>query len=356
MKKYFILLAVVTFLMSCGKVEKPTVVTLDVMQISVTSAMCSGNVESDGGAEVTAKGVCWAKTQNPTIENDKTNAGTGVGEFVSEITGLEENGTYFVRAYATNEAGTSYGEEKSFTTLGIDNEEPETPETPEEPEDPETPEEPETPETPETPEEPEEPETPETPTPIVPEEPEDNINGYSYVDLGLPSGLKWATRNVGANGPIETGEYFAWGEVKSKLTFTMENSSTYYVSMDDISGDVNYDVAAYAWGSTWRMPTEAEFVELKNNCTFEWVMLDIYNQGCIVTGPNGNQMYLPSGGFKTNESIDFAESEAAYWTSTPDTFNGDTGYATFFYAYNNNFCNRGWMSRYAGMLVRPVTE
>ena len=86
MKKYFVLLAVVTFLVSCGKVEKPTVVTLDVMRISVTSAMCSGNVESDGGAEVTAKGVCWAKTQNPTIENDKTNAGTGVGEFVSEIT------------------------------------------------------------------------------------------------------------------------------------------------------------------------------------------------------------------------------------------------------------------------------
>ena len=277
------------------------------------------------------------------------NAGAGVGEFLCEITGLEENGTYFVRAYATNEAGTSYGEEKSFTTLGIDNEDPETPETPEEPEIPETPEEPEDPEIPE------EPEEPETPTPIVPEEPEQDINGYPYVDLGLPSGLKWATRNVGANGPIETGEYFAWGEVKSKLTFTMENSSTYYVSMDDISGDVNYDVAAYAWGSTWRMPTEAEFVELKNNCTFEWVMLDIYNQGCIVTGPNGNQIYLPSGGFKTNESIDFAESEAAYWTSTPDTFNGDTGYATFFYAYNNNFCNRGWMSRYAGMLVRPVT-
>ena len=134
MRKYFILLAVVTFLMSCGKVEKPTVVTLDVMQITETSAVCSGNVESDGGAEVTAKGVCWAKTQNPTIENNKTNAGAGVGEFLSEITGLEDAATYFVRAYATNEAGTAYGEEKSFTTLEIDNEEPETPEDPEDPE------------------------------------------------------------------------------------------------------------------------------------------------------------------------------------------------------------------------------
>ena len=339
MKKYFILLAVVTLLMSCGKTEKPTVVTLDVMQITETSAMCSGNVESDGGADVTAKGVCWAKTQNPTTENDHTNAGAGVSEFLSEITGLESNTTYYVRAYATNEAGVAYGEEKSFTTLESNNVEPEIPETPE------TPEEPETPETPETPEVPEEPETP-----------ENTINGYEYVDLGLPSGLKWAVHNIGATEFQEVGEYFAWGELKTKLSFNMDNNSTYYVSMGDISGDVNYDVAAFAWGSTWRMPTEAEVIELRDNCTFEWVMIDNNNQGCFVTGPNGNQIYLPSGGFKTEESVGFADAEAAYWTSTPDTSDGDLGYATFFYVYNNNFCNRGWMSRYAGLLVRPVSE
>ena len=104
------------------------------------------------------------------------------------------------------------------------------------------------------------------------------------------------------------------------------------------------------------MPTEAEVIELKNNCTFEWVMIDNNHQGCFVTGPNGNQIYLPSGGFKTNASVDFADAEAAYWTSSPDSSNGDLGYATFFYVYNNNFCNRGWMSRYVGMLVRPVSE
>ena len=342
MKKYFILLAVVTFLMSCGKVEKPTVATLGVMQITETSAMCSGNVESDGGAEVTAKGVCWAKSQNPTIENDYTNDGTGVGNFTSNIHNLDPNTQYYVRAYATNEAGIAYGEEKSFTTLEV---------TPEEPGD-----EPEEPgDEPEIPEEPgDEPEEPEMP--IVPEEPEQDINGYPYVDLGLPSGVKWATRNVGAFEPQEVGTYFAWGEIKSKEMFSQEECSTYYKEMGDISGDANYDVAAYAWGSTWRMPTEAEVIELRDNCTFEWVMLNVYMQGCIVTGPNGNQIYLPSGGFKTNQSVDFADAEAAYWTSTPDTSNGDLGYATFFYAYNNNFCNRGWMSRYVGLLVRPVSE
>ena len=63
MKKYFILLAVVTLLMSCGKTEKPTVVTTDVLNVTEFTAICTGNVESDGGAEVTAKGVCWSKEQ-----------------------------------------------------------------------------------------------------------------------------------------------------------------------------------------------------------------------------------------------------------------------------------------------------
>ena len=179
---------------------------------------------------------------------------------------------------------------------------------------------------------------------------------YVAVDLGLPSGLKWATRNVGAFEPQEIGTYFAWGELKSKETFSAAACTTYGKDMPDFSGDVNYDIAAYSWGSTWRMPTEAEVMELKENCTFEWVMLNVYLYGCIVTGPNGNKIYLPSGGFKASETADFVDSEAAYWTSTPDTFNGDLGYATFFYVYVNNFCNRGWMSRYVGMLVRPVSE
>ena len=88
----------------------------------------------------------------------------------------------------------------------------------------------------------------------------------------------------------------------------------------------------------------------------EWVMTDNNTQGCFVTGPNGNQIYLPSGGFMTETNIDFADAEAAYWTSSPDNNEQDQGYATFFYVYNNNFCNRGWMSRYVGMPVRPVSE
>lgn len=304
MKKYSILFVLIaTLLMSCGKdAEKPTVVTLDV-KVTDTLVTCAGNVQSDGGAEVTEKGVCWSTTQNPTIENERTNDGAGIGEFVSEITNLEPNTTYYVKAYATNEVGTSYGEEKTFTTLESD-----------------------------------------------------KINGYAFVDLGLPSGLKWATCNVGASEPYEVGEYFGWGEVKSKEEYTTANCITFGVPLDDISGNVDYDVAARLWGSTWRMPTEEEARELKDNCTMEWVMISNTLQGCYVTGPNGNQIYLPAAGFKLNTSVDFPDGEGAYWTSTPDRKDYDPGYSTFLYFYNNNFSNIGWFSRYAGLLVRPVSD
>lgn len=342
MKKYFILLAVVTFLMSCDKAEMPVVMTNDVMQITETTAKCAAKVESDGGAEVTAKGVCWSKEQNPTIDDNKTTEVGGVGEFTSNILDLVPNTKYYVRAYATNEVGTAYGEELSFTTL-------EEPETPEDPEEPETPEEPEEPETPEEPEEPEEPETPEEP-----EIPEDNINGYEYVDLGLPSGLKWATCNLGADMPYEVGYYLAWGEHKAKETYSAGNSITYGQSLGDISGDIEYDAATFLWEATWRIPTEAEARELKDNCTFEWTTMNNV-QGAMVTGPNGNQIFLPSGGFATEGNVDFADSEGAYWTSSPD-YTDPVYYSAFLYFYNTNFANVGWMSRYAGMLVRPVSE
>ena len=98
----------------------PTVTTNNVTNITATSATCGGNVTDDGGAEVTACGVCWSTSQNPTIADSYTVDGTGTGEFTSSITGLTANTTYYVRAYATNEVGTAYGEEVSFTTDMMD--------------------------------------------------------------------------------------------------------------------------------------------------------------------------------------------------------------------------------------------
>lgn len=95
----------------------PVVSTNAIVNIEATSATCGGNVTSDGNSAVTAKGVCWSTTQNPTIADNKTNDGQGLGPFTSNITGLTIGTTYYVRAYATNSAGTSYGEQRSFTTL-----------------------------------------------------------------------------------------------------------------------------------------------------------------------------------------------------------------------------------------------
>jgi len=98
----------------------PTVVTGEVTNITTTSATCAGNVTSDGGAAIIARGVCWSTTENPTIDTYKTSNDTGTGTFASNLTSLSPYTTYYVRAYATNSEGTTYGEEKTFTTLYVD--------------------------------------------------------------------------------------------------------------------------------------------------------------------------------------------------------------------------------------------
>lgn len=97
----------------------PTITTNTVTNITSTSATSGGNIGSDGGAAVTARGVCWNTATGPTTANSKTSDGSGIGAFVSNLPGLTPGTTYFARAYATNSAGTSYGTEYSFTTLNV---------------------------------------------------------------------------------------------------------------------------------------------------------------------------------------------------------------------------------------------
>ena len=95
----------------------PTITTTIASNITDSSAVCGGNVTSNGGAAIIARGVCWDTSHNPTTSNSHTNDSTGVGTFISNITGLLPNTTYHVRAYATNTAGTAYGAEMTFTTM-----------------------------------------------------------------------------------------------------------------------------------------------------------------------------------------------------------------------------------------------
>ncbi len=98
------------------RVSMATVTTSTVSNITANSANCGGNVSDDGGATVTARGVCWSTSHNPTVSDSHTTDGNGTGGFSSSITGLSASTTYYVRAYATNSEGTAYGTEQSFTT------------------------------------------------------------------------------------------------------------------------------------------------------------------------------------------------------------------------------------------------
>ncbi len=102
-----------------GELTPPTVSTNSISNITTTTAIGGGNCTSDGGVAITARGVCWGTTTGPTISNNKTNDGSGIGSYTSTITGLSPGITYYVRAYATSSAGTAYGTEVSFKTIAI---------------------------------------------------------------------------------------------------------------------------------------------------------------------------------------------------------------------------------------------
>lgn len=121
MKKNLAILSLVfilAILHSCKKEELPTLSTSLITNITATSAVGGGNITSDGNASVSSRGICWSLNANPTISDSKTSDGTGIGQFISNMTGLNAGTTYHVRAYATNSVGTVYGTEMVFATLG----------------------------------------------------------------------------------------------------------------------------------------------------------------------------------------------------------------------------------------------
>lgn len=103
----------------CKDDDAPLLTTISVTNYAITTAVSGGTITSDGGASVTARGVCWSLKEMPTTSDFKTSDGTGTGSFTSNMTGLMANTKYFVRAYAINTAGTAYGSEVNFTTYGL---------------------------------------------------------------------------------------------------------------------------------------------------------------------------------------------------------------------------------------------
>ena len=192
-------------------------------------------------------------------------------------------------------------------------------------------------------------------------------DGYEYVDLGLPSGLKWAAYNVGATKPEEYGGYYAWGETEEKSnyswstykwcngsydTMTKYCTDSYYGTVDNKTVlDLEDDVAHVKWGGDWRMPTTEEQRELLNNCTWEWTALNGVN-GYRVTGPNGNSIFLPAAGCRYG--TDVLGSGGGYcWSGSLGSNSSDGAYSLNFNV-NYYYCN--YYSRYYGQSVRPVSK
>lgn len=212
--------------------------------------------------------------------------------------------------------------------------------------------------------------------PLVGEDGGNKHKGHEYVDLGLPSGLKWATCNVGANSPEEYGDYFAWGEVEPKTTYnwrtykycdgTYINQLTKYCTESSygkdgftdnkIVLDLEDDAAIVNWGGAWRMPAHDEFSELKNNCTWIWITQNGVN-GYKVTGPNGNSIFLPAAGGMDEDRLKKAGSGGYYWSNLLDISHW-TGSRVPYRAYGVNFDLDYvyWYGNFRsiGLSVRPV--
>ena len=176
------------------------------------------------------------------------------------------------------------------------------------------------------------------------------------VDLGLPSGTKWADRNVGASKPEDYGGYYAWGETEEKEVY---NWSTYihydgsYETCHDIGTDIagtQYDVAHVKWGGSWKMPTLDQVQELLNKCTSEWITENGVN-GRRFTGPNGKSIFLPAAGYRWHGELDDAGSKGYFWSSTLFESNPNGARDLYFYSSNAYWSFDG---RDNGFTVRPV--
>lgn len=393
----------------------PTITTTQPSQVTETTAVSGGNVTSDGNASVTERGVCISTVSNPTTANTKITAGSGTGSFTCNLTGLQANTTYYVRAYAINSKGTAYGEQVSFTTNKTV-------------------------------------ELPSVTTSVITQITQttavaggsvtadgnasvtergvvystvsnpviNNIyhttitsgsgtgsfsvnltnlvegttyyvrayavnsagvsygeevsfmtngteNSHEYVDLGLS--VKWATCNVGANAPEEYGDYFAWGETEPKdyydwstykwcngsnNTFTKYNYKDGYGTLDNkMVLDKEDDAAAVNWGGAWRMPTKAEQDELRSNCTWTWTTQNGVNGYKVTSNKNGNSIFFPAAGYHIYGAFNQAGSGGSFWSSSLITILPYNAYALYFCS---DYVERSADTRYYGMSVRPVCQ
>ena len=177
------------------------------------------------------------------------------------------------------------------------------------------------------------------------------LNGHEWVNMGLPSGTKWATCNIGASSPSDYGNYYAWGETTTKSSYTESNSRTYEKDISDFSGNAYYDAATANWGSGWRMPTDKDFQELKDEC--KWIKTVVNGKrGYRVTGLNGKSIFLPMAGNANNKAGEIGY----YYSSTPWFNYTQYAYQLYFDGRSEGDVLLAPSKRGFGNTIRPVTD
>ena len=186
------------------------------------------------------------------------------------------------------------------------------------------------------------------------------------IDLGLPSGTKWACCNVGASSPEDYGNYYAWGETTTKSTYDWSNYKWCRGAYDKLTKyctkssfgtvdnktvlDLSDDAALANWGGSWRMPTYAQFKELFDKCTHVWTTVNGVN-GTKFTGPNGASIFLPAAGWRYSADSSSRGSLGDYWFSTLNESNPNYAY---FLSFGSGDAEVGSSDRDSGQSVRPV--
>lgn len=171
------------------------------------------------------------------------------------------------------------------------------------------------------------------------------VSGPTAIDLGLPSGTKWANYNVGATSETEYGNYYQYGKGAAQYAAT-SGDSLYSGTEDPLDSSV--DTAVQVWGGSWHMPTREQMQELIANTTYEWTTINGVNGGKF-TATNGNYVFFPAAGYYWHDVSEGVGDYGSYWGSSPE----GSGYA-FSMSFNHSSRSVGETSREGGYLVRPV--
>ena len=179
------------------------------------------------------------------------------------------------------------------------------------------------------------------------------------LDLGLPSGVKWACCNVGANKPGDDGKYFAWGETEPRAVFYYDNYKFYdpsgptiYKFIGNNIAASQYDAATKLWGSAWCLPTDEECKELIKYCKVESISSDD-KKGALFTSPNGNRLWMPFAGQRESENCHDYGAKGYYWTSVPDKTDS---MLAFFMDVTISISSVYLGCRNCGYCIRPVKK